>query len=111
MIKKILPLKPISANAVWQGRRFKTKAYKQFREDFGKCATGAKQILGPVRVDLTFILKKANFARSDVDNLIKPVLDGIVEKGYIEDDRKIVELTAKKVLGSEYAIKFTIEEV
>lgn len=107
-ISRSLPLKPLSVNAAWKGRRFKTKDYIHFREDFGKVAIGSQQIKGMVRVELTFTLTKENYSSSDVDNLIKPVLDGIVDRGYIEDDRKIIELTARKQLGPEYAIQFVI---
>lgn len=108
MIYKNLPLKPLSINDAWQGRRFKSKDYNQFREDFGKVAVGSRMIEGFVRVDLVFTLTKENYSHSDVDNLIKPVLDAIVDRGYIEDDRKILELTARKQLGKDYAIELSI---
>ena len=40
-MKIVIPIKPLSINAAFQGRRFKTKLYKDFEDDFDnriKCA-------------------------------------------------------------------------
>lgn len=52
-------------------------------------------LTGRVGVRYTFHLK--NHSRTDYDNLIKPLQDILVKRGFIEDDRKIYECTVKKV--------------
>lgn len=91
-------VKPLSVNAVWQGRRFKTKAYKQYEQDCGWFLK-APMIKGEVEVYYKFYIK--NYAMSDVDNFIKPLQDILVKNGLIEDDRKIVKVTAEKIKSVE----------
>ena len=105
MIELKIPVKPISVNAVWQGRRFKTKAYKQYEYD---CMwfMGSKKLVGEVEVHYRFYLK--NYALSDVDNLIKPIQDIMVKSGIIEDDRKIKKVVAEKFKSNEDKIEINI---
>ena len=89
-----IEVKPMSVNQVWQGRRFKTQAYKQYEQDCGwfiKCP----MIKGEVKVHYKFYIK--HFSISDVDNFIKPIQDILVKNGAIEDDRKIIKITAEKI--------------
>lgn len=106
-----IKLKPLSVNAAWQGRRFKTPEYTMFRKEFallnGTCKTKA---VGPITLDITFTLTKKSFGLTDVDNLLKPTIDAIVECGCIADDRNIIELTARKRLGEDYEITFEIHD-
>ena len=86
--------KPLSVNAVWAGRRFKTPAYKAYEIELGYLLPKEEMIKGFVEVKYDFYIK--NFLMNDVDNLIKPLQDILVKKGYIEDDRKIKRIIAEK---------------
>lgn len=106
MISGYLELKPLSVNEAWQGRRYKTIAYKMFEEDALKLLRHKDKIEGEVEVYYTFGLK--NYGITDVDNLIKPLQDILVKAGYIEDDRKVVKVTAMKKRADEDFIGFSI---
>lgn len=89
---------PLSINKCWQGKRFKTKTYKEWREQFYYLALPdqffKEKINEPCEVFLDFYIK--NFKLADVDNFIKPTFDAMVESGLIEDDRLIICVNAKK---------------
>lgn len=92
---EVANLKPLSVNKAWQGRRFKSKEYKDFEREVGAIfGRRHNPILGPVSVEYFFHLKNAN--NTDVDNLIKPLQDMLVKLGYIKDDRQIQRLVATK---------------
>jgi len=103
---KTIKIKPFSINKAWQGRRFKTPEYKQWRIDFSLLCGKGKMIKGLVDVNLKFYLK--NFAMIDVDNCVKTTLDSLVENGFIEDDRKIVKLAVEKIKSKDEKIEFEI---
>jgi Holliday junction resolvase RusA-like endonuclease len=90
----ILRIKPISVNAAYQGRRFDTKAKKQFDRALAL-------LLPKVRVDgeyyrVAYDFHLTNFGGTDQDNLVKVLQDGIVRRGIISDDRRIVEHQIRK---------------
>ena len=85
-----LNIKPLSVNQAWQGRRYKTQKYIAYEEEMLYALRGYKTIRGKIKMDIFFYLKNAE--RIDIDNCVKPLLDCLVKKGIIEDDRKIVEL-------------------
>jgi Holliday junction resolvase RusA-like endonuclease len=62
----------------------------------------------PLRVEVMFGLTKKNFAKSDVDNLLKPFFDGLQDAGVIANDRYVYEVEAKKVLSTESFILFSV---
>ena len=107
-----IKVSPLSVNKAWQGRRFKSDAYKQFIRDVSIVLPVAKNtIKNEVEIYYTFYIK--NFGNADVDNLIKTAQDQIVEKRYIIDDRKIIFLQAKKIKVKNYQdekIEITINE-
>lgn len=94
-----IPIRPISVNECHQGRRFKTKEFKKWQEaviyslpyldEFAEKKTD----LG---VRITAYLKSPTVR--DIDNLVKPILDCIVKRGVIKDDRYInyLEVIKKK---------------
>lgn len=49
---------------------------------------------GKVAIKFDFYI--TSFGRSDVDNLLKPLIDIMVKKGVIDDDKKIVQILATK---------------
>lgn len=99
--------KPLTVNRVWAGRRFKTPAYKAYEIEIGYLLTKEEMIKGFVEIRYDFYIK--NFGLSDVDNLIKPIQDIIVKKGYIEDDRKIKKITAEKHKSEVNKIRIEIK--
>lgn len=110
MYEKIIKgLKPLSTNVLWQGRRFKTKAYKDYREELGYLL-GKEQVRGKnLELTVKFGLPKKSW-RTDVSNLIKGLEDAIVDVGIIEDDRYITKLTLEKYPAEDYEIKIKINE-
>jgi len=106
MLLKI-PVKPLSINKAWRGRRFKTPEYKQFEIDCSWWIKG-KMIKGEIDITYRFYLK--NYARTDLDNLIKNLQDIIVKCGMIEDDRKIKRLVAEKFKSDEDRIEVDIKK-
>ena len=98
-----LDIKPLSVNAAWQGRRFKTPEYKAYER-------AILLMLRPLTIpdgDLELILMFG--CEMDFDNPVKPFVD-CLQKKYGFNDRRItrsvieVERVAK---GSEY-IQFEI---
>ncbi len=96
-----LDIKPLSVNKVWQGKRFKTKTYKQYEREL-------LAILRPFTVPEGDLMLTLEFgfsnAASDWDNPIKPFQD-ILQKKYGFNDSRVVEAHVKKVKvkkGCEY---------
>jgi len=94
MIKSKIEIRPLSVNACWQGRRFKTPEYKAYEEEMLLRLPKEKMIKGNVEVYIVFFFKYPT--KRDVDNCIKPILDIFVKKGYIEDDRFVIHLDITK---------------
>lgn len=106
-----IPLKPISVNEAFQGRRFKTKKCKEFCEDFLKVAPRKEMIRGMIEIEFRFYVK--NHQMADYDNMIKITQDmlGKNKCGYIEDDRKIYKATIYKIPSNEEKIEITIKGI
>lgn len=92
-----LPMCPPSLNNIFvNGRkgRFKSAEYREWQTR--ACLHLRKQngwhVAGPIRVTLTFNEKQT---RSDLDNIIKPVLDLLMAAGRISDDRNVRRLEAE----------------
>ena len=103
-----IKIKPLSDNALWQGRRYKTNTYKDYEDEILWELPKKEMIKGPVEVNYVFHIK--NFGRSDVSNFLKALNDIIGKKGYIEDDRKIIKQTIKKVRSKEHKIEIEIKK-
>lgn len=102
-----IPVKPLSVNQVWQGKRFKTGDYKAFEQLCGY-ALPPKIEIPDGELEVYYEFGVSNF-RADVDNFIKPFTD-ILQKKYGFNDARIVEVRARKKLvakGEEY-IRFSI---
>ena len=102
-------IKPLSVNECWQGRRFKTNAYKAYEKELLYRLPLAKMPQPPFKVEFEFGLSNI---QSDYDNPVKPLQD-ILGKKYGFNDVHIHEATIKKVKvqkGSEYFI-FKIDTV
>ncbi len=107
MIKRFI--KPLSVNDCWQGKRFKTKKYKEYEKILLVMLPKIELPKPPYKVYYEFGFSSAS---SDLDNPIKPLQD-ILQKKYGFDDKNIFEMVAKRVKvkkGEEYLV-FKIESV
>ena len=104
-------IKALSVNAAWQGRRFKTPAYKQYERDVLKLLPG-NLCIPEGRLCLSIEFGYSN-KLCDFDNGVKPFVD-CLQKKYGFNDRQIkltviaVNNDVKK--GDEY-IKFELRSV
>lgn len=99
-------IKPLSVNQVWQGRRFKTDAYKSYETEMLYKLPNIN--LPPPPYSIYFEFGFSN-KLSDIDNPVKPLTD-ILQKRYGFNDRDIYEMRlVKKIVtnGNDY-IKFEI---
>jgi len=104
-----LPIKPISINACFQGRRFKTKEYDAFIQEMLYSMKKIPTIKGDIEVCIFLHLK--SLTRSDIDNFCKPIIDCVVKKGWIEDDRYIQRLEVIKIKSPQEAIEIEIKSL
>lgn len=87
-----LHIKPLSANAAFKGRKFKTAAYKNYEKALMMLLPNNYEIPeGPLEVFYEFGITAA----SDWDNPIKQLQD-ILCKRYNFDDRRIMKGTVTK---------------
>ena len=100
-------IRPLSVNEAWQGRRFKTDAYKNYETELLYNLPKWQMIKGLVAVEIKFYFKSP--LRRDIDNPIKLLLDIIVKRGWIEDDRKITSLLVKKFKREVEGFKIKIK--
>jgi Holliday junction resolvase RusA-like endonuclease len=108
MIK--IEIKPLSVNQAWQGKRYKTNAYKSF-EKLLLMSLPKNIEVPPERLKIVFEFGFSS-PLSDIDNPVKMTLD-VLAKKYNFNDRKAYRLEVDKVdvkKGEEY-IKFEITEL
>jgi Holliday junction resolvase RusA-like endonuclease len=104
-----LPIKALSVNSGFQGRRFKTVEYKKYERNVLLLLPQMQVGKAPYKLFIEFGLSSK---LQDLDNCIKFLQDCLVKK-YGFDDRDIYELHAKKIItkkGEEF-IKFRIDEL
>ena len=95
----VLPLPPslnnVFVNVPGKGR-FKARVYKQWRSaahwDLISQHPAPRLVASPYRVTISVPTN----ARADLDNLIKPLLDVLVDAGVMTDDRDVLEIVARK---------------
>ena len=107
-MSQTLPIKPLSVNKAWQGKRFKTPEYKRYELDVS--ALLKRGVVPDSELDISFRFGFSNI-QSDVDNPVKCLLD-ILQKRYGFNDSKVMRLNLEKEKvkkGEEY-IHFTINE-
>ena len=101
-------IKPLSVNACYRGRRFKTPAYKQYERD-------VSIQLKPMDIpggDLELVMQVGmSNKRADLDNTAKVFIDILQKKYGFNDSRIYALIMLKKIVpkGQEY-ISFTIHE-
>lgn len=99
MIRYSLPYPP-SVNGLFfnatKGRR-KTAAYREWLEAAGWqiAEQGRQRIRGHVSISVALV--KPDKKRRDLDNLLKPVIDLLVEMGVIDDDSLVQRISVQWV--------------
>ena len=108
-MKISLDIRPLSLNNCYSGRRFSTKAKKQYDRTLQLLLPKVK-VEGPhYTVTIRFFLVKP-FA-GDIDNLAKGICDNLVNKGVISNDRYITELHLYKQRAPKDRIEITVESL
>jgi len=108
MIKFQLPIKPLSNNRLWQGKRFKTREYNKYIElVLMLLPKGVDKIIGEYSIDIRVYIKSA-WLKSDVSNFIKGLEDCIVKAGLVDDDRFCTDLRIRKYKSDEDRVEVII---
>jgi Holliday junction resolvase RusA-like endonuclease len=105
-------IKPMTVNQAWCGRKFKTPKYKQWREEFSWIIKDCKLHNEEVKwctLDLKFYIK--HYATTDIDNLLKPLLDALQESGILLDDKYVKRITAEKFKSKKEYIEILITPI
>ena len=88
----IISIKPLSVNAAWKWRRFKTPEYKQYEKLMLLYLMPMKEI----KVKGIYIQIWVSSRAFDIDNMIKPFLDILQKKYKWFNDRDLYELQIRK---------------
>ena len=94
--------KPLSVNLAWQGKRYKTPAYKDYEKAM-LLRMPAYKVDPAQMLRVEFFFGFSNQA-SDLDNPIKLLMD-IAQKKYGFNDKNVFELNVRKCLvdkGDEF---------
>lgn len=105
-------IKPLSVNDAWQGRRRKTKEYRQYEEDLMLILPNVKIELDKKKRYQIILRWGFSSSASDWDNPIKPTQDCIAKR-YGFNDKLIHKGVVEKELvkkGKEY-FEFNIIEL
>jgi Holliday junction resolvase RusA-like endonuclease len=105
MIK--LPIKALSVNKAWQGRRFKTKEYKAYEKDMSLLLPKLTIPSGNLTLEVCFGYSSK---LSDIDNGLKQFIDCLQKKYDFNDNRikrLLVSVDNDVKKGDEY-IKFNL---
>jgi Holliday junction resolvase RusA-like endonuclease len=106
-----IDLKPLSVNKAWKGRRYKTVDYLRFERDLSLILPlPCPELKNCLELKLTIKFGVKSIG-SDLDNLVKPLLDCLVKRGIIKDDRYIYELHLFKFKSSKDSIEILIEKI
>jgi Holliday junction resolvase RusA-like endonuclease len=102
MIQFKINQKPLSVNQAWQGKRYKTPAYKDYEKAMIiMMPKGKIDSLEMLRVEFFFGFSNS---ASDLDNPVKLLMD-IAQKKYGFNDKNVFELNVRKCLvkkGQEF---------
>jgi len=113
-MKILLPIKALSINAAFQGRRFKTLECKNYESEVWLSLLSLnprpEKISGWVEIKYVFYLTK-NFKICDVGNLEKLLTDVFVKFGLIDDDRFVKRLVLEKQKGEANKIEIEITKI
>lgn len=85
-------IKPLSVNTCWQGKRFKTPAYKRYEQELMLSLPKRDIPRPPYSIYFEFGLSSS---LSDWDNPVKPLQD-ILQKKYKFNDKDIIYAQVRK---------------
>lgn len=88
----VIKIKPLSVNEAWQGRRFKTYAYKTYEKELLLKLKTVNIPEGRLILCVTFGVSNSN---SDWDNPVKPFQD-VLQKKYRFNDSRIAKAFVEK---------------
>ena len=112
-MKIILKVKPLTINAAWKGRRFKTNDYLIYEKECGYLLLKyPKKKFKPedrLEVFVKFYLKYAK--ATDSDNPVKPIFDILTKNEIIPDDRQIWKHHIEKIQSDEHKIEIEIKKI
>lgn len=87
---------PPSVNNYWvrtrRGGMMVSKAGRQYRQELLADLSGKVKTLATGRVRLSVCVMPPDARRRDLDNLLKPILDGLTAAGVWEDDSQVDDL-------------------
>jgi len=90
-----IPVKPLSVNQAWKGKRFKTAEYKAYARNVKLLLPRGEVIPeGRLQVSFTFYLSNAS---ADWDNPVKPLQD-VIFRFYGVNDSRIYRATVEKII-------------
>ena len=101
-----IEIKPLSVNQAWQGKRYKTEAYKVYEKSLLYILPKIQLPEPPFLIEFEFGFSNV---LSDWDNPIKPLQD-VLQKKYHFDDKDVFKAIVTKVKvpkGKDY-LKFKI---
>ena len=104
----VIDINPLSVNACWQGRRFKTKAYKDYEKELLLRLPSIEAPEGLLELHIKFYFK--NYKMRDVDNPAKPILDILKKKGWIKDDRFVYRLILDKIPSKKNGVEIILKQ-
>ena len=103
-----VPIKPLSVNQAWQGKRFKTPAYRSYEESVLILLKPYEIPEGELELSLEWGF--SNYGASDTDNPIKPFVDCLQKRYGFNDNRiKRMIIEKSKVKKGEEYIKFSFK--
>lgn len=103
----LIEVKPISVNECWQGRRYKTEKYKDWREEAYFCTRHSlKKPVGLCNLEIAFYVPSLGM---DLDNMIKPVLDSLQDSQVLKNDKLVMRIVAEKIKSNKPRIEVTIQ--
>lgn len=105
-----IKIKPLSVNQAWQGRRYKTPAYRDYEKTLLLLLPPAVTVPDG-RLHLNVVVGYSN-KQADIDNFLKPFVD-ILQKKYGFNDNRVYRLTVDKQItnkGAEF-IGFDIKAI
>lgn len=108
-MKIFLDLKALSLNNCYRGRRFSTAAKKQYDRTFQILLPKAVMDGPYYRVVIRFYLKRC--FSGDLDNLAKGVLDNLVVRGIVSEDRNVVDIRLLKFPFAKDRMEIDVENV
>ena len=87
-----IDIKPLSVNQAWQGKRFKTPAYKAYERDVLLLLKPMAIPDGDLAIEITYGFSNR---QSDVDNPTKLFID-VLQKKYGFNDSRVTQLSMSK---------------